>query len=135
MGNVAEAPDEEAKAEAAEAPKKEAAAEATGAPKGEMEAEAAEISGGSERRPIARRPNPLGCVLDHGEPLVARQPIDLRHIRTDPSIMDRSDGSGLVGDRLSDARRIQIQRIRPNIHENRDRASENEGIGRRHKRV
>src|SRR3954452_19179663 len=98
-----------------------------------MEAEAREIAQSSSLSAAVSREKCLGRVFDDHESMATGNAQNGVHLRTDAGIVNDVDRLRPGGNRSLDLRFIDVERVRPDIHENRDTMPQYDGICRRDK--
>ena len=77
---------------------------------------------------------PLRGILDDEQVVSIGDGHDRVHVAAHARVVDRHDGPRPRRDGRFDLRLVEVQRVRPDIDEDRRRPPQHEGIGRRHER-
>ena len=96
-----------------------------------MKGEGGHVPDGTQWPPLVSGHDALSCILDHQQIVALGDVHNGVHLATHTGIVHGHDHFGLVRDRSLYPGLVDVQGIRPDIHEHRHCASQNEGVRRR----
>ena len=95
-----------------------------------MKADGGEVSQGTERSPFVAGEKGLRRIFDDEQIVAPRNGEDRVHVAANAGVVHGNDGARARPDRGFNHTFINVERVRPHVHEDRRGTAQHEGVGR-----